>query len=472
MCETSYDIMESMNERQVAAMRIGLDVGTTSCKAVVFDEHFNVVDQRKRSYVTKTEKKGYATQSLEDIINAVDRVLLPLIDKYSILSISLSTALHSLMLEGEDDLLSEVILWSDTRASSVVGSGSYPEVYLRTGLPVHPMSPFAKVLWFQVHEPESLALCARIRDIKSLVFDHLTGENVLDYSCASGTGLFNIHTLSWDEDILDLLGIDESMLPGLVDVDYTVKGFSDIDIHIGASDACLSNVGLGAISPGDFAMNLGTSGAVRTVLPEIYLDPEVQNFCYYLSRDQWVVGHAVSNVGNVFNWLQKIQPELEYFDLGRIAREVNSQGLMFMPYLHGERSPHWDGRDRGAFLGLSSIHTDESLVKAALEGVFYNVRKIYGMMPIDNTGVLRVGGGLLEDALLRDLFADILGREFELIELDEAACLGAVLLLTQQAVSFPVLRVSGSSLEYESNYDLFLELDVKYRELMRLMDEA
>lgn len=444
-------------------MYIGLDVGTTSCKAVVFNEALEMLDSRKQGYKTYTLAEGYATQNPEDIVSAVKNVLVPLIEKYDIKSISLSTAMHSLMLEGG---YSPMILWSDTRASSVVPAGSYNEVYMKTGLPIHPMSPFAKLLWFQKNEPESLALCDGIGDIKSMLFAYLTGEKVIDYSCASGTGLFNIHTLSWDEEILELVGIDESMLPRLVDVDYCAKGINDIMIHVGAGDGCLSNCGLGAVHEGDFAINLGTSGAIRTMMSQIHVDEKAHNFCYYFKKDTWVVGHATSNAGNVFNWLQSIHPELEYSDLGRIVREVDSLGLYFIPYLNGERSPHWDSRDRAGFIGLSHIHSSEMMVKAALEGIFYNIRKLYELMPVNNEGLLRLSGGLLEDSDICSLFAKIMGVEFELIEYDEAACLGAVLLLLDRELEMKSYKIKETSNEYEQAYQKYLLIDAKYRELL------
>ena len=455
-------------------MRIGLDVGTTSCKAVVFNDVFEIVDSRKVGYTTHTEQDGYATQNPSDIIFAVKEVLTPLIASYPIVSISLSTAMHSMMLEGDFENLSEMIIWSDTRAASVVSPGMYPEVYLKTGLPVHPMSPFAKLLWFQANEPESIALSVRVRDIKSLIFNYLTGEDVIDYSCASGTGLFNIHDLTWDSDILDIVGIDETMLPQLVDVDYVASGLlmtDGIDVHIGASDGCLSNLGLGAIHEGDFAINLGTSAAIRTITSDIYINPEIQNFCYYLKKDHWVVGHASSNAGNVFTWLQSIFSDLKYTDLGNIIENAPSDNLIFMPYINGERSPHWDGSDRGAFLGLSRSHSKANMIKSAFEGVFYGIRSLYELMPVENTGVLRVSGGLLNDPAMKRLFSDVLGVPFELINYDEAACLGAIKLLVSKDVSLNVERVEPVNNGYLKGYNHYKEVAMKYRELLGLLRE-
>lgn len=455
-------------------MRIGLDVGTTSCKAVVFNDVFEIVDSRKSNYTTYTEQDGYATQNPSDIIFAVKEVLTPLIASYPISTISLSTAMHSMMLEGDFDNLTEMIIWSDTRAASVVSPGMYPEVYLKTGLPVHPMSPFAKLLWFQSHEPESIALSVRVRDIKSLVFNYLTGEDVIDYSCASGTGLFNIHDLTWDSDILDMVGIDETMLPKLVDVDYVASGLiltDGIDVHIGASDGCLSNLGLGAIHEGDFAINLGTSAAIRTITSGVYINPEIQNFCYYLKKNHWVVGHASSNAGNVFTWLQSLFAELKYSDLGNIIHSSSSDNLIFMPYINGERSPHWDGSDRGAFLGLSRSHTKEQMIKSAFEGVFYGIRSLYELMPVENTGVLRVSGGLLDDPAMKHLFSDIMDVPFELINYDEAACLGAVKLLFGEDVSLDVERVEPSDKPHSKGFEHYKEVAKKYRELLVLLRE-
>lgn len=455
-------------------MRIGLDIGTTSCKAVVFDDHLNIVDERKLGYTTYTNHLGYASQKPKDILAAVKGVLEPLVALHQIESISLSSAMHSLLLAGDFEHLTDMILWSDTRASSVVSPRSYPEVYLRTGLPIHPMSPFAKLLWFQKYEPEVLALTLSIKDIKSLVFNYLTGSNVLDYSVASGTGLFNIHSLDWDAEILDIVGIEASMLPRLVDVDYCEPGLfmvKGISIHIGASDGCLSNVGLGAIHEGDFAINLGTSAAIRTISDRIHIDPESQNFCYYLNKDQWVIGHASSNAGNVFNWLQSQHPGLEYADIARIAADVDSESLVFIPYINGERSTDWDGSYRGSYFGISSSHTAEAMIKAALEGVFYNIRKLYEAMPIANTGSLRVGGGLLAADALKSLFATLLGRTIETLNYEEAACLGAVLLLSGDTLELEKQVIKPQESENNGAYARYLSIDLKYRELMRHLSE-
>lgn len=367
--------------------------------------------------------------------------------------------MHSLILMDKDDKpLTRAITWADNRAAKyseeLKANGLGAEIYAKTGTPIHPMAPLSKILWLKNEKPDLYHQAKKFVDLKSYVFFRLFGVYRMEYSIASATGMFNIFKLTWEQQALDLLGITEEQLPELVEPTDSISGLNerysellgistDVPFIFGASDGVLSNLGVGAIDPGVVAVTIGTSGAVRVVVDKPVVDPNGKLFCYALTKDKWVVGGPVNNGGIVFRWVkdqlfapEKItaeQMQVSTYDiLTQIAEKIpaGSDGLLFHPYLGGERAPIWDAYARGSFFGLTRKHTRAHMVRAALEGIVYNLYIV--MLTIEGVAgkpkSIQATGGFARSALWRQMLADIFEQDVTIPESFESSCLGAAVL--------------------------------------------
>ncbi len=234
--------------------------------------------------------------------------------------VSFSSAMHSLIAVDEAlRPLTPCITWADNRSAGYVKPVKEQlnghEIYMRTGTPIHPMSPLLKLLWFRDHRPELFAAAYKFIGIKEYVFARLFGEYVIDHSLASATGLFNLRSLDWDSEATALCGVRREQLSRPVPTTHVMQGLraedaarlglaADTPFVVGASDGVLANLGAGAFEPGIYSVTIGTSGAVRGVVREPVTDPKGRLFCYALKEDFWVVGGAINNGGIMFRWVR------------------------------------------------------------------------------------------------------------------------------------------------------------------------
>ena len=433
---------------------IGIDIGTTSTKSVLFDCSNNVITSSYQEYPLYNPKPMVAEQDPEEIYRAVIKTIKEVIQESAVESeqiefVSFSSAMHSLI--PVDDVgkpLMNCITWADTRASGWANKlkSDYDgiDIYHRTGTPIHAMSPLAKLLWLKEAETEVWGQAYKFIGIKEYIFYQLFGEYLIDYSLASATGMFNMKQLAWDVDVLGLIGISEEKLSTPVPTTKVVTGITpewtralglrvDTKFIIGSSDGVLSNLGLGAIRPGDVALTVGTSGAIRTVVNQPITDPEMRTFCYALTEKHWVVGGPFNNGGVVLKWLRDaLFMDMDYDAMTALAENVlpGADGLFFHPYLLGERSPLWDADARGSFFGLGIHHKREHLIRAALEGVMFNLYHVLdglGSM-MEKPRVLIATGGFARSVLWRQMLADVFNLQVNFPESIESSCLGAVML--------------------------------------------
>ncbi|MTJ80348.1 MAG: gluconokinase [Telmatospirillum sp.] len=447
----------------MSTFMMGVDIGTTSTKAVLFTEEGRVVAQHAIEYPLFTPVPGAGEQDPETILEAVFGAVRHALDKADVKGrishVAFSAAMHSLIaVDADGQPLTRSITWMDTRASAWARRLSTDmdghAIYLRTGTPIHPMSPLVKLLWLKAEHPDLFSRAARFVGIKEYVFYRLFGRWLVDHSIASATGLFNLADRTWDAGALAAAGITEDRLPTPVATTTAVMGLSaeaaerfglpaDTPFIIGANDGVLSNLGVGAIGPGQVAVTIGTSGAMRTVIASPRTDPSGRTFCYALTDRHWVVGGPVNNGGVVFRWVrdQLAASETEtahrlgvdpYEVLTRIAERVapGAEGLLFHPYLAGERAPLWNADLRGSFFGLAMHHRREHMIRAVLEGVIFN---LYSILPaveslIGPTRRIMATGGFARSELWRQMMADIFNREVVVPETIESSCLGAAVL--------------------------------------------
>lgn len=310
---------------------IGVDIGTTSTKVITYDRNGGILAEEFSGYEMSSAHPGRAEQNPGEILEAVLGSLTGAAnavrrDGGEVTGVSFSAAMHSLLaLDKDGNPLTPSLTYADNRSlhqatrirDELDGAG----IHRRTGTPVHPMSPLTKILWFREEEADTFEAAARWVSIKEYVFFRLFGEYVVDYSIA---------------EIADRLGLD-----------------ADTPFVIGANDGVLANLGLGAVDPGVVACSIGTSGAVRSVVDWPQVDDGRKLFCYALTEGKWIIGGPINNGGIALQWaLQELFPGLiqEAEEKNRnphemaseLAGEVpaGSEGLIFLPYLTGERAPY------------------------------------------------------------------------------------------------------------------------------------
>ncbi|AZN43738.1 gluconokinase [Paenibacillus albus] len=443
---------------------IGVDIGTTSTKSVLFEENGTVVAKADEGYPLFTPTASIAEQDPDQIFRAVIHTLKSVImqsgaNADQIMFVSFSSAMHSVIaVDAEGKPLTRCITWGDNRSAAWSERLKHEfgghHIYLRTGTPIHPMSPLPKLMWLR-HDMESLFnRTSKFISIKEYVFARLFGEYVIDYSIASATGMFNLTKLDWDEEALALAGITRDRLSQPVPTTHAMQGMNLVFAEelgldgstpfiVGASDGVLSNLGVNAIEPGVVAATIGTSGAIRTVVDKPVTDPKGRTFCYALTDKLWVIGGAVNNGGMLLRWARDefAAAEVEtakrlgidaYDLLMQIVSQVRpgADGLLFHPYLTGERAPLWNSNARGSFFGLTMHHRKEHLIRSVLEGVIFNLYTVLLAME-ENIGrptKIQATGGFARSPLWRQMMADIFDQEVVVPESFESSCLGAVVL--------------------------------------------
>ncbi|MDT0124958.1 gluconokinase [Paenibacillus sp. RRE4] len=443
---------------------IGIDIGTTSTKSVLFTEQGEVVTTSTQEYPLYTPAPDVAEQDPDEIVQAAISSVRGVmtqsgVSANQVLFVSCSSAMHSVIaMDQNDHPLTRCITWADNRSAAwsdkLQENGVGHQIYLRTGTPIHPMSPLTKLMWLRHEEPELFERAVKFISIKEYLFLRLFGQYVVDHSIASCTGLLNLEQLDWDEEALDIAGITPNHLSKLVPTTYTIEGLHvewaekmslspSTPFVIGASDGVLSNLGVNAIKPGIVAATIGTSGAIRTVVDRPVTDPKGRTFCYALTEKLWVVGGPVNNGGMLFRWVRDefAASEVEtakrlginsYDVLTKIAERVppGSEGLLFHPYLSGERAPLWNPDARGSFFGLTLHHKKEHMIRAVLEGVIFNLYTVLLAMEeqIGQPTSIQATGGFARSPLWRQMMSDIFNQEVVVPESFESSCLGAVVL--------------------------------------------
>ena len=252
------------------------------------------------------------------------------------------------------------------------------------------MSPLSKLLWMKETNFEPYHKATYFMSVKEYVIQKWFGRRLIDYSMASATGLFNMNTFDWDEEALELAGVDKKQLSNIVPPTEIYTGIdkeiakemgisSEMPFVIGAADGQLANLGSGAISPGEVAISAGTSGAIRQMINGFEVSESQETFCYAFTRDLSIIGGPTNNGGIALQWLKElIEYEGSFEELTAEAEQVapGAEGLLFLPYINGERAPIWNQEAKGNFFGLSITHKKEHLVRAVLEGITYNLYHI------------------------------------------------------------------------------------------------
>ena len=442
---------------------LAVDIGTTSTKGLLVQPNGEVVISANVPYQTNYPEAGYAEQDAETLLNAVKKVIQDCAKGNTdhIKGISCSCAMHSLIaVDTKGKALSPVILWGDTRSASQArqlrGSKEGDKIYQATGTPIHPMSPLCKLMWMKENQTELFKSASRFISIKEYILFHLTGEWAIDYSLASATGLFDVHQLNWMPEALKQAGIDESKLSPCVSPYHTVaiadqSGADELHLKIntpfvlGGSDGCLANLGSGVMEPGELSITIGTSGAARLTSKQFCGDKQQRIFNYRLDEEYFITGGATNNGSVLLSWFREqilkekvTAPEL----LERAAKvEAGAEGLLFLPYILGERAPFYDPNARGVFFGVAQHHTCEHMLRALIEGICFEIKTIADAIEESsgaNIHQVVASGGFSRSEIWVQILADILGKEISVNDPNDASAIGAAI------IGFKALKIEMS----------------------------
>lgn len=460
---------------------IGVDIGTSGTKAVAFDEGGEVLGEHRVTYPILNPQPCYFEQDPDVLFKAVIVSIAQLVQIVrqvskggTLLGVGFSSAMHGVFaVDKQNRPLTHCIIWTDTRSTSFATQlKDTPEgmaIYRATGTPVHPMSPLCKLGWMRTHMPSVHSAAHKFISIKEYVFFKLFGRYVVDASIASATGLFDIHLLKWHAQALEQAGISPDRLSEPVPVTYSITGMDgqlanemgiarDTPFIVGGSDGCLANLGVNVTQPGHVAVTIGTSGAIRMTSDAPRTDVKARTFSYVLTDRFHVLGGAVNNGGIALQWFRDNfesaagRREVDFRSLTESAARIpaGSEGLIFLPYLAGERSPHWNAHAKGLFFGVQLHHHKDHFTRAIMEGVIFGIYSV-GKVLEEITGPIRVihaSGGFAHSALWLQLLADVFNKQVLVCENIEGSARGAyvvVLKALNKISDFKAIGTQGTA---------------------------
>ncbi|HSB39659.1 MAG TPA: xylulokinase [Gaiellaceae bacterium] len=463
---------------------VGLDVGTTGVKAIAVSPTGEVLARAEEGYPLATPAPGWAEQDPEDWWRASEAALAA-VGAEGAAGIGLSGQMHGLVaLDRSDQVIRPAILWNDQRTSA-----ECEEIERRIGLERlirltgnRALTGFTapKLLWLREHEPQGYGRIRQVLLPKDFVRLRLTGERATDVADASGTLLFDVAKRRWSDEVLDALEIPPDWLPvAMESPQVSGQTAHGIPVAAGAGDQAAGALGVGVARPGPLSVVLGTSGVVFAALPAYEPEPQARLhvFCHAAPGTWHAMGVMLSAAGSLRWFREAFAPGVAYDELLTEAAgvEPGAEGVLFLPYLSGERTPHADPDARAAFTGLRLEHGRAVLARALLEGVAYGLRDSLELLR--DLGVRaesgRASGGGARSRLWLRIVSSVLGLPLELTAVEEGAAFGAALLGAVAAGAFadvheaveacvrPLERIepdAGWSRAYEAGYPRFRAL--------------
>ena len=434
---------------------LGLDVGTSGCKVLLIDAAGTVVAEETRPYGVSMPRPLWSEQKPEDWWQAASAgigIVLHAtgIDPGQIAGVGLTGQMHGLvLLDTNGQALRPAILWNDQRTAEQcaeitrrVGSQRVLEL---TGNPILTGFTAPKLLWVQQHEPEVYAKIAHILLPKDYVRYCLTGEFFSEVSDASGTSLFDVGRRQWSDEMLAALKLPQEWLPKVTESPVASANVSPAGakktgliagtpVVGGGGDQAAQAVGTGIVTPGPVSVTLGTSGVVFAASDIYRVEPHgrLHAFCHAVPG-KWHLMGVMLSAGGSFDWWQSLGKSVLTFDEALAAaaeKPAGSEGLLFLPYLTGERTPHADPLARGTFVGLTARHDAHHMTRAVLEGVSFGLRDSLELMR--DLGLkfdhVRASGGGAKSPLWRQILADIFKTPIATVNVTQGAAFGAALL--------------------------------------------
>jgi xylulokinase len=477
---------------------IGIDTSTTATKALVMDADGAVLAVGRSEYGFDTPRPLWSEQSPTLWWDATVAAIAAGLQEAGVAggdvaAIGLTGQMHGLvLLDASGEVLRPAILWNDQRTQAecdeIRERVGRSRLIATTGNDALTGFTAPKLLWVLHHEPDVVERIAHVLLPKDYVRYRLTGGYALDKADGSGTMLFDLASRDWSPAVVDALGIDPTWLPptfegtavtGTVSAEAAaMTGLREgTPVVAGGGDQAANGVGVGAVTPGVVAISLGTSGVVFAAADRPVIEPDgrLHGFCHAVPGVWHAMGVMLSAAGSLRWFRDTLAPERGYAELDGLAAAVpaGAGGLVFLPYLTGERTPHPDPTARGAFVGLTVRHGPGHLTRAVMEGVAFGLRDsvelLRGMMEL---GEIRLAGGGAQSATWVAVLADVLDRPLRVAGTVEAAAHGAAMLAATGDGAFgsvaeacaaivdvgPAIEPSGDASRYEETYAVYRSL--------------
>jgi xylulokinase len=433
---------------------LGLDIGTGGSRALLVDEAGRVRHAFTAPHEEmRMERAGWAEQRPEDWWSAAQAAIQGVLGESGVKgaevrAVGLSGQMHGLtLLDAGDRVIRPALIWCDQRSQAQVdwiNEHAGTEFVVKSiANPMLTGFTLPKLLWVRDHEPENFARVKKVLLPKDYIRFELTGEYASDVSDASGTGLFDVVGRQWAFELADKVGVARDLLPAVFESSATTgrihgraakaTGLKEgTPVVAGAGDQAASAVGNGIVEPGIVSCTIGTSGVVFGHLKEPAYDPKgrVHTFCHAVEV-AWHTMGVTQGAGLSLQWFRnQFAPGASYDELTREAAGAEAEGLYWLPYLMGERTPHLDAQARGGWIGVTAKHTRADLIRALIEGVSFSLKDCLDQ--VSGLGVeiesVRVSGGGAKSAFWRQMLADVFDKRVVSLETQEGSAYGAALL--------------------------------------------
>jgi xylulokinase len=487
---------------------LGIDTSTTSSKALLIDEKGDVIAVASNPHMLQTPKPLWSEQDPREWWEAVSASIKSVLQKAGIsgegvAAVGLTGQMHGLVLLDETgNVLRPAILWNDQRTQSqcdeihqVVGKDKFIQI---TGNVALTGFTAPKILWVKENEPDVFAKAKHVLLPKDYIRYKLTGEYAMDKADGAGTVLFDLKKRDWSEEVLSSLAIPHSWMPktfeGTEFTGYVTEEAAQLTglkagtpVAAGGGDQAAGAVGMGVVEPGIIGLTVGTSGVVFATTPSALIEPEgrLHAFCHAVPGMWHFMGVMLSAAGSLQWYRDSLAASMGFDDLLKEAESIpaGSEGLQFLPYLSGERTPHPDPLARGAFIGLTLRHSRAHMTRAVLEGVAFGLKDSFTL--IQNAGLggitqVRASGGGTKGALWRQIMASVLDAELVTVNTTEGAAYGAALLAGVGGGAWsdvPVackssIKIKGSTQPDPSQTEMYQKAYSLYRELYPTLKES
>ena len=436
---------------------LALETSTTSAKALLYDTERGVV--RVESMAYGAEVSDVVRQDADAVFDQLLQCGKKAAEGASVGAIGLGCIWHSFLpLDGDMRPLGRIRTWADMTPASTVAAWRQNEdfvktYYQRTGCMVHSIYPSWQYRHVMEHEKELATATRALSSQGEYMFFRLTGTRLLSRAIAGGSGLMNIHTLDWDEDVLRMLGIPAGQLAPLAEplshapLQAAAAAALGVDAGIpvvaGGADGALNQIGSGGMKKGIMTFSVGTSGAIRMACDAPLLPDKPSTWCYYLAEGKRIAGAATSGATNCVDWFVREMAlgALGYGKLEAMAEKADhGDAPVFLPFLYGERCPSWQDARRGGFAGITGAHTLGDMYYALLEGILMNLYHCFTMltkaggMPAE----IRITGGIEKAPFWLQMASDIFQQPMVTAEVTHASTLGAAALASRALTGAPL----------------------------------
>ncbi|MCL2362502.1 MAG: xylulokinase [Defluviitaleaceae bacterium] len=487
---------------------LGVDIGTSSCKTTVFDHTGNVIASASRNYPVYHPFPGWAEQKptlwWDGFCGAVGEVLAK-VRASDIAAIGVAgQGWSAVAVDGAGEVLFDNPIWMDNRAeeacAEITRCVTPEEVFRLCGNPVAPMYTTPKILWFQKEYPDAFNRVYKILQSNSYMVYKLTGEFSQDLSQGYGLHFFDMHSGEWNRDMAKEMGVNPDLMPDLCSPSKTVGGITKAaaeatglltgtPVVAGGLDAACSTLGAGVTEPGQTQAQGGTAGGMSLCLDNYVAHPKLI-MGRHVIENRWLLQGGTVGGGGTLGWLKENILGLGYEEMSGLASTspLGAGGLIFLPYLNGERSPIWDKTAQGAFLGLDYSKGKKDMVRSVMEGVAFSL--MHNMETAFESGVeasaFNLVGGIANSPVWLQIIADVTGKPINIPSSDTGTNLGAAILAgigvgiyadAQDAVKKTVVIEKEITAnpenheKYQQYYKLYRKLYEQTKETMRELAE-